>query len=297
MRILIENNFGPLLALGFILGLITPGIDHLPDELIAVFVSCVMFIACFQTDAQELRGIKLNIALGFYLLRFILLPIVLFYVFDFFLPAYSLAVLVLASMPAGVTCPAITGLILGNVSLSFLLTVSTNLLTPFVVPALIAAVSNTEISIDLEKLLIALATIIFLPALLHLPLRRVSSVHKWFVDNAAVLTILCILPNVVLVTAKRRVYFFEQPLHMLEMLGILLLVFAAFYAVSRFVFSKAPAAIRRTLLASSLINNVALGMSVALLYFPPEVALLLLLALIPWIFSLVFVKRFGEKML
>ncbi|HEX2966656.1 MAG TPA: hypothetical protein VHO84_12770, partial [Syntrophorhabdaceae bacterium] len=105
--------------------------------------------------------------------KLLILPVLLYYIFQLVAPHYSLSALLLTGVSAGVVAPMISNMAGGNSALVLLFVVITSALAPFTLPALIKIVLSKNSAISFLPMLQTLATVIFVPIAVVEIVRRV----------------------------------------------------------------------------------------------------------------------------
>jgi BASS family bile acid:Na+ symporter len=118
----------------------------------------------FSAVLKSLWGHSRQI-ITFTLLKLVLLPVILYFIFGFFAPAYALAALLLTGVSTGVVAPFMSNLVRGNSSLVLVLVVITSFLAPFTLPVLIETVAVKQADISFFAMIRLLALVIFIPIL------------------------------------------------------------------------------------------------------------------------------------
>jgi bile acid:Na+ symporter, BASS family len=108
----------------------------------------------------------------FTIMKLIILPIILFFAFNYFAPAYALSALLLTGVSTGVVAPFISNMVKGNSSLVLVVVVITSALAPFTLPVLIKIVTASQVEISFFGMIRMLALVIFVPILAVEALRR-----------------------------------------------------------------------------------------------------------------------------
>lgn len=139
---LIRRNFTAALMVGFVIGFFAPGLDQLPKALVLFVLALVIFFSCSQISRDEFRQIHYKEALGFTLLRFVLLPVVIYFAIRPFVPDMAEAVFLLCLVPAGVSVGALCAISGGNTTLGLGITVLSSLMAPFSIPLLFLSHGN-----------------------------------------------------------------------------------------------------------------------------------------------------------
>jgi bile acid:Na+ symporter, BASS family len=112
--------------------------------------------------AMQVQGRQI---ISFTVMKLVILPVILFFVFDYFAPAYALSTLLLTGVSTGVVAPFISNLVKGNSSLVLVVVVITSILTPFTLPALIQIVAAAPVEISFFRMIRMLMLVIFVPIL------------------------------------------------------------------------------------------------------------------------------------
>ena len=146
----------------------------------ALPVYCVManfflsYLSIELTDVwKALQGHSRQI-LTFTVMKLVILPVVLFYIFYYIAPAYALSALLLTGISTGVVAPFISNMVRGNSSLVLVVVVITSTLAPFTLPLLIKIVAARQVEISFFSMLRMLALVIFVPIIAVEALRRLT---------------------------------------------------------------------------------------------------------------------------
>ncbi len=110
----------------------------------------------------------------FTIMKLLILPVILFFIFDYFAPVYALSALLLTGVSTGVVAPFISNMVKGNSSLVLVVVVITSALAPFTLPALIQIVAASSVEISFFGMIRMLALVIFVPILAVEVLRRLT---------------------------------------------------------------------------------------------------------------------------
>lgn len=108
------------------------------------------------------------------LLKIILLPVVIYYIFQVIAPSYAVAALLLSGISTGVVAPFMSNLVRANSPLVMVMVVVTSLLIPFTLPALIKVLLGQSVEISLTAMIRMLALVIFIPILIAESLRKLA---------------------------------------------------------------------------------------------------------------------------
>lgn len=301
---LLEKNLSLVLVLSGVLGLVVPGLDALPLWLVMVSLGTMIFSACYQGDLGALRQVSLSRLFLFYLLRFVLLPMLLFWLALAVAKPLALSVLLLALCPAGMSGPAFSALFKGDVPFTMASVIIGSLLTPFVLPFILMGLTPYKLQVEPLALLLNLSMLIFLPALLFaLAKRFLPTWHARLRPKASLLTIASLSLLIAVSMARQKATVFTQPEALPALLLTLFVVFLLLYVTGALlgkVCSPSTSETTTYMIAGSIssgVNNLGLGLTLALQYLPDNVVLFLVLANIPWILLLVPFKVWSSRRL
>ncbi len=295
MRALIERNFTFILLLGIVAGLYVPGLDHLPAYAPIIAISMVIFFSCSRVSLEEIRGFDRRAAFLFFVVRFFLVPALLYYLALQVVPDYALGILLVALMPVGVASTAMANLTGGNPSISLAATVVTNAMTPLTVPFMLWLLSGNDVPLDAGRMLITLALSVFLPASLYfLIARRIAPVKRWISRESQAATTLLLGVMAALVIALQRSYIFDYPQEVLWALAVACGLFALLYVFGWLYAFSMPAREKTTYAICSGTNNIALSAGIAALYFSATTTVFTVMGEIAWIIGVAVFKRFSE---
>lgn len=135
LRKYVEGNVNTLLILSIGLGFVVPFVDQSPNWVVTLFLAGVMFCSCAKITLESIRELKPATPAWFYLIRYLLVPALLFLAIQPFNFTLAAAVLLITLAPSGVAAAAITELVGGNVVFSLFMTAFSNLLFVLVAPS------------------------------------------------------------------------------------------------------------------------------------------------------------------
>ncbi len=162
--------------LGILMGIFLPFSSVFYPYIIQMLMF-ILFISCLKIDLgkifKKIKDFKLVAYLVFLIL--IAVPVVVYFIFDIFLePDYSLSILILLAMPAGMTVSVLASIFQGDKELALILSVITSLLCPITIPFLIYFLAGVKTSINFFQMFASLATIIFIPFILAMFFRKIG---------------------------------------------------------------------------------------------------------------------------
>ena len=118
------------------------------------------------------------------LLKLIILPTAVYFLFRIFYPSYAVAVLLLTGISTGVVAPFIASLVRADGALVLVIVVISSLMVPLTLPALVEFLVGQTIEISFVGMVRMLCLIVFVPILAVELLRRLipgllESLMKW----------------------------------------------------------------------------------------------------------------------
>lgn len=108
------------------------------------------------------------------LLKTVVLPVGVYFIFRALCPSYAIAALLLSGISTGAVAPFISNLAKANSPLVLVMVVTTSLLAPFTLPGVIKVILSRSTDISLFPMIRMLTLVIFVPFLAAESLRRVS---------------------------------------------------------------------------------------------------------------------------
>lgn len=291
MKQLIENNLTLTFALFCVLGLFIPDLEYIPNSFLIVSLAIVIFLACFRIEFSNFKTIAWQRVILFYTVRFILLPICIYYLISQISPTFAIALFLLTLLPAATSSPAMTSIFKGNVSLSFVLLILSSLLAPFVISLLVHFIIGKSIEIRTMNLFITLVLSILVPIICFGIIRLHQSTHHWLKENGPFYAVILIGITFSIATAKRKDIILTSPHSIILPFIISTAGFAFFYIIGWILGKYTTIKNQITYALSSGANNISIGVSIAILYFPPETSLFLIISIFPWLLALTPFKK------
>ena len=292
----VVHHFNAVLALSVLIGLCVPGLEHLPKASAMVLISGAIFFSCSTVTMDEIRGVNIKHAALFYLVRFILLPIPIYYAALYTVPDYAVGVLLVALVPVGASATAVAALTKANPSLALSATIVTNALAPFTMPVLIYVLIQSDIDINLTKLFITLGLSIFMPAFLYFAVvRRFERLKLHIRSDSHFYSTLCIAGMMAAVVALEKDYILSNLWEVAAMIGVGCVLFAALYIAAWGFARNMRSADLKTYMVCSGVNNTGISAGLALLYFSPVTILFVIIAEIPWTIGLMLYSVYARK--
>ncbi len=166
------------------------------------------------------------------LCKLLIVPVALFFVAHTLLPDYDLPILLMSGISTGVLAPFISGLLNASPLLSLMMVVITSLLAPFSLPALVKFLLGTTIEISFLSMVKVLMMVIFVPAIFVALLRQwvPSSLRKLETLQFPVSLVICACVNLG-VFPKYSSYFTERPAALIGAIGVAFVLSAILHVI------------------------------------------------------------------
>ncbi|MGY8872802.1 MAG: bile acid:sodium symporter family protein [Pseudomonadales bacterium] len=287
MKKFIENHFNFILVISVVIGLTLPGIESVPNLVVSVLLGIIVFFLCAKISLSEIQGISVKEVSTFYLLRFILIPIGLFYLANFFVPQYAVGILLLALMPTGISTPVFVSTQKGNVSMAFALMLASSLLAPFVIPV-IFSLSHSDKDIQILGVFYTLTSVILIPFAAYFLLTSIRKKTKPFIkNNSSFVSVAFMAVVIAIVISKQKDEFLTNYSALFLVIAILCLVFLFFYMFGWLFLGKQGNRTNKICYSlSSGATNTAIGINLALVYFSADTVFFMVLSELVWVLSI-----------
>jgi len=144
---------------------------------IIYFMMSILFLSLLPIELAAVRQTishHYGIIAFLTLLKMLILPVIIYFLFLFFYPSYAMAALLMTGISTGVTAPFISSHVNADHSLVLVMVVITSLLVPFTLPLLVKTLAGRETALSLWSMIRMLGMAIFVPILALETLRRVS---------------------------------------------------------------------------------------------------------------------------
>jgi len=282
----IEKYFWLFLIAGIVIGLWNPlPFRTFPAFLPKTLLGMMLFTVFLKIDSFQILENISNYKLMVYisLVYMIIIPVFFFFLFRFFNPDLAIGILLLTAMPAGVSTPALTDIVKGNVPLSMSLTIVTQMISPFTVPLLFWLININGHSIDKLLMLKDMAIIVFLPMILSQLIKKyfpltINKTQHLFTS----LNVLLLFSFVYLAISSQRNYILENPTGMFWKIAVLYLVFILLHIIGYLICFKQNKENRIAVAIGAAYMNNGMAIVLATSYFKPEILVLMVLSELPW---------------
>ena len=256
-----------------------------PKYLPKVILGLMLFFVFLKIDALEIlekmRDYKRMIFIA--LVYMIIIPLLFFIFFRVFDRQLALGILLLVAMPAGVSTPALTDLLKGNITLSMSIVIVTQFIAPFTIPFLFWIVGTKGLEINKLLMFRDIAILVFIPLILaqvtkrYFPAAIKRNQHLFTSAN-----VILLFTFVYVAIASQRNIILNNPVSLIWKTVLLYLVFILLHFVGYFINYKAGKEDRIALSVTAAYMNNGLAIVLASTYFGPEILVLMVLSEIPW---------------
>lgn len=295
----IEKYFSLFLIAGIVFGLWNPIHFKMISFIPKVLLGMMLFLVFLKIDAiqvlENIRNYRLMIYVAFAYM--IVIPLLFFFSFNIFDPGLAAGILLLTAMPSGVSTPALTDIVKGNVALSLSLAIVSQIIAPFTVPFLFWLIDVHGHPINKLLMFSDMAGIVFLPMLIsqlikkYFPVAIKKSQHLFTSFN-----VLLLFAFVYLAIASQRSVILGNPAGLIWNITILYLVFIILHIIGYLICLKEKKENRIAIAIGAAYMNNGLAIVLATSYFKPEILVLMVLSEIPWNTLLDPFKRVAAKL-
>jgi predicted Na+-dependent transporter len=282
---LIEKHFWILLLAGILAGLWLPFPIETPGYLPKILLGMMLFFVFLKIDALEIienmKNYRLMITIA--LLYALIIPVIFFLFFSIFDRQLALGILLLVSMPAGVSSPALTDILKGNISLAMSIVIITQVIAPFTVPFLFWIVGTRGLEINKLLLFRDIAILVFIPLTLAQVTKRVFPVavkrSQHLFTSANIFTLVAFV--YIMISSQRNIIL-DNPLSLFWKTAILYLVFILLHIIGYFIGYRYSKDKRIAMSVTATYMNNGLAIVLASTYFGPDILILMVLSELPW---------------
>jgi predicted Na+-dependent transporter len=292
----VNRFFGLILLLAAISGLFVPPFRIETSTLIIASLAFIIFTSFFKVELnRNLFTDDLLPASRYFVIRFVLLPVAVFFATTWLSPFYAVAFLLILLLPSAVSSPAFTAMFSGNIHLSLKILVFSSFLSILTIPVCCGMLLSKEVDINSRNLFMTMVYTIVLPFLVHLPFRKSAGISHFLVSNSPLITALGLSVVFIAATSRNRSVIFNNPEKILWYALISLLTYLVLYLTGYYLMARQDNARRISYSVSSGANNIGLGVTITALFFPGDVNVFFIIAQLAWIFLLIPMRYFYRK--
>jgi predicted Na+-dependent transporter len=288
----IQRYFGLLLLLSCMMGMMVPSFGTITPRLIMFSLAFIIFCSYFQIEfTPGALAADFTLSLQFYLLRFVLIPVLVFFGLKWFSEFYALLMLLIFLLPAAVSSPSFTILFGGKPELSLKILIYSSFLSVASIPLIMGLLPGSLVKVNSGQLLMTMVYTIVLPFLIHLPLRKISVVRHIIGRYNALLTLLGLGLIFIAATARNRPAILGNPALVGLYAVISILLYFVFYLTGYWLMPAKSRQTRLTLSISSGANNIGLGVTITALFFPGHMNIFFIVAQLAWVIALIPLRK------
>jgi predicted Na+-dependent transporter len=293
----IQRNFGLLLLISCLIGLMVPSVgDHTP-LIVMLSLAFIIFCSFFQINfSPESLFNDFGISIKFWTLRYVVIPAVIFFAFKWISDFYAPVLLLSFLLPAAVSSPSFAALFGGKPDLSLKVLVYSSFLAVITIPYLMTLFLGSSIELETGKMLLTLVYTIVVPFIVHLPLRKIKKVKEISGRYNALFTLIGLSTIFVVVTARNKPAILGNPGLVALFAVVSLAIYTLMYLAGFFLFPSHPLAIRKTFSISSGANNIGLGVTITALFFPGEMNIFFIVSQLAWVVMLIPLRRMFKRL-
>jgi bile acid:Na+ symporter, BASS family len=282
---IIEKHFWIFLLAGIMIGLWKPFEFEAPKFLPKVLLGMMLFFVFLKIDFQDIIKHIKDYKLMSYIavVYMMILPILFYLLFRIFDRELALGILLLTAMPTGVSTPALTDIVKGNMPLTMSVALVTQAIAPLTVPLLFWIVGTNGLEINKLLLLRDIAIMVFSPMILAVLVKRYlpASVRKTrhlFTSANVMLLFFFVL---IAISSQREVII-SDPLALIWKAAVLYAVFIMLHIAGYRICPGSKKENKIALSVSAAYMNNGLAIVLAASYFSPNILVLMVLSEIPW---------------
>lgn len=235
-------------------------------------------------------------------MKVLVIPVTMYFVTNQIYPKYALSVLLLSGISTGLGAPFVTNYVGGRLSIVVAMVIVTSLVVPFILPALVYILYNTEFSIPVFDMILLLVISLIVPLIgsgiikKYLP-TIATSINK---SSLSISIILMALINLA-IFSKFSDYFYLEFTFVTTTTVIAIVLFAVFAITGYLIMNLNNRGTSMKykisgLIAISYVNNILVTVF-AQQFFGSQVAALAAFYNMPYYIGIIFLKILYSKIL
>jgi predicted Na+-dependent transporter len=230
-------------------------------------------------------------AIAFVILRYIVLPVIIYYLINLFSPFLAFSFYFLALIPAGTSSPVIGQMLGGNFNLSVLILVTSNFLITITIPLMAPLFSQSILSIDAGGLFRTLLLTIVLPFFIHLPFRKSRRFVVFTVQYLPVVVVICLGLIFCIIIARNKPVLLNKLENAIPYLAMAFFFLIFLYMAGWLIFKRLAVPEQISAAFASGLNNIGLAVSLSTLYLSSQITVLFIYGEFAWVLALIVLKR------
>ena len=285
-------------------GIIFPSLGEFFSPYILVILGLLLFLNLIQLNFQDLISTfkKPKFLFILCITKVLVIPVTMYFVTNQIYSKYALSVLLLSGISTGLGAPFVTNYVGGRLSIVVGMVIVTSLLVPFVLPALVYILYNTEFSIPVFDMILLLVISLIVPLIgsgiikKYLP-KIAASINK---SSLPISIILMALINLA-IFSKFSDYFYLEFTFVTTTIVIAFALFAVFAITGYLIMNLNNRGTSMKykisgLIAISYVNNILVTVF-AQQFFDSQVAALAAFYNMPYYLGIIFLKILYSKIL
>jgi len=289
----INKYFGVILLCSAVAGLFFRFETIDSSVVIIISLATVIFSSFFRINlSSELYKSDWKTIFIFYGIRFLLFPVLVYFLALPMSNFYAIGFFLLLMLPSAVSSPAFSAMYEGDISLALKVLLFTSFASILLIPLLSSLILTKSVAIDTRYMFLILIYTIVVPFLAHIPFRRSKTITNFFVSNNALVTALGLMTIFVFSTSKNREIILNNPGKVMIYAAIAFVFFALAYFIGYFAIPGLGKLKRIALSVCSGANNIGMGVTLTMLFFPGETNVFFIIAQLSWIFVLIPMRYF-----
>ena len=301
-KILLVLSFSILAST--ISGIIFPSLGEFFSPYILVILGLLLFLNLIQLNFQDLISTfkKPKFLFILCIMKVLVIPVTMYFVTNQIYPKYALSVLLLSGISTGLGAPFVTNYVGGRLSIVVGMVIVTSVVVPFILPALVYLLYNTEFSIPVFDMILLLVISLIVPLIgsgiikKYLP-KIATSINK---SSLPLSIILMALINLA-IFSKFSDYFYLEFTFVTTTTVIAFALFAIFAITGYLIMNLNNRGTSMKykisgLIAISYVNNILVTVF-AQQFFGSQVAALAAFYNVPYYIGIIFLKILYSKIL
>jgi BASS family bile acid:Na+ symporter len=288
----IHRYFGLLLLLSCPIGMIVPSVGESTSLIVMLSLAFIIFCSYFQINfSAESLFTDFKVSLKFWFLRFVVIPVFIYFAFKWISSFYAPVLLLSFLLPAAVSSPSFTVIYGGKPDLSLKVLVYSSFLAVLTIPFLMSLLLGSSVELSTGQMLLTLVYTIVVPFVIHLPLRKIRAVNEISRHYNALFTLIGLSVIFIAVTSRNKPAILENP----EQVGLFaveaLALYTIMYLIGYYLSPTQSSEVRKTFSISSGANNIGLGVTITAVFFPGGMNVFFIVAQLIWVVMLIPLRK------
>lgn len=294
----VDTRFGIFFLLSIVAGFTLSGIlKNLECAVIYLLMAILIFIFLKIDIIDIIHQLKRPWLLTYILsMNLVVLPVIVYFISLPLTRELLVALVLIAALPTAVSAPALTDIVKGKSSLTLVISVLSTFLSAITLPLVLYILLKTKIELDYIDLFQTVSLLIFIPLLISHFIKRFSSKkHVGLLrDYSNTIIVILISLIIAIVIGIQADYIMSNPAEIFYYLIVLYPAFFAFQLFAYFMVNWLKKDEKVAVSNSKTFMNTGLGIALAITFFDPKVALILVLSEFPWSTMLIIFNMYKK---